>query len=558
LPETRDAPADVVFTGGGVYTVDALRRRAEAVAVRGGRIVAVGSDADVRPLIAPSTDVVDLRGRLLLPGFQDSHVHAPSAGLDRMRIDLAEAHGQDEYRALIKRYAAEHRDAEWLLGGGWAMDVFPGGTPTKDMLDEIAPDRPVFINNRDNHAAWVNSRALELAGVDASTPDPADGRIERAADRSPAGTLHEGAMNLVRRLVPRATLEEQVQGLMIGQRYLHSLGVTAWQDAIVGEYSTLQDAFDAYVTAAGRGQLTARVRGALWFERGQRLEQLPFLLDRRERSRVGRFEATSVKIMADGVCENFTAAMLQPYLDGHGHATDNRGIPFFEKEELREAVVALDREGFQVHVHAIGDRAVRMALDAIEAARGANGVTDNRHHVAHLQVVHPDDVPRFGGLGVTANAQPLWAALEPQMSELTIPFIGPERTSWQYPFRSLLRSGAPMSFGSDWPVSSPNPLWEIHVAVNREEPAGYPYGSGDGPFLPHERLDLPEALAAATMGSAFVNHLDDETGSIEIGKLADLVVLDRDPFEHPVSEIAETLVDLTFVHGEVVFERAGE
>jgi predicted amidohydrolase YtcJ len=557
LPETSDAPADVVFVGGGVYTVDAVRRRADAVAVRGGRIAAVGSDADVRPLIGSRTDVVDLRGRLLLPGFQDSHVHAPSAGLDRMRIDLADAHGLDEYRALIEGYAAEHRDAEWLLGGGWAMDVFPGGTPTKDVLDAIAPDRPVFINNRDNHAAWVNSRALELAGVDANTPDPADGRIERAGDRSPAGTLHEGAMNLVRRLVPRATPGEQIQGLMIGQRYLHSLGVTAWQDAIVGEYSTLQDAFDAYVTTAGRGQLTARVRGALWFERGKGLEQLPFLLDRRERSHVGRFEATSVKIMADGVCENFTAAMLRPYLDGHGHATDNRGIPFFDEVELREAAVALDREGFQVHVHAIGDRAVRMALDALEAARGANGVTDNRHHIAHIQVVHPDDVPRFGGLRVTANAQPLWAALEPQMSELTIPFIGPERTSWQYPFRSLLRSGAPMSFGSDWPVSSPNPLWEIHVAVNREEPAGYPYGSGQGPFLPDERLDLPDALAAATMGSAFVNHLDDETGSIEVGKLADLVVLDRDPFEHPVSEIADTLVDLTLVEGEAVFERAG-
>jgi predicted amidohydrolase YtcJ len=551
------APADLVLVGGGVYTVDAVRRRAQAVAVRGGRIAAVGSDADVRPLIGAGTEVVDLDGRLLLPGFQDSHVHAPSAGLDRMRIDLSDAHGLAEYEASIRRYADEHRDVGWLLGGGWAMDVFPGGTPTKDVLDRVAPDRPVFINNRDNHAAWVNSRALELAGVDASTPDPSDGRIEREPDGSPAGTLHEGAMNLVRRLVPRATLDEQIEGLLIGQRYLHSLGVTAWQDAIVGDYSTLQDAFYAYVTAAGRGRLTARVRGALWFERGKGLGQVPFLLDRRRRSRIGRFEATSVKIMADGVCENFTAAMLDPYLDGHGHATDNRGIPFFDADELREAAVALDHEGFQVHVHAIGDRAVRMALDAFEAARSANGVTDNRHHLAHIQVVHPDDVPRFGALRVTANAQPLWAALEPQMAELTIPFIGPERTSWQYPFRSLLRSGAPLSFGSDWPVSSPNPLWEIHVAVNREEPAAYPYGTGDGPFLPQERLDLPDAIAAATMGSAFVNHLDDETGSIEPGKLADLVVLDRDPFEHPVSEIADTQVDLTFVEGDVVFERNG-
>jgi len=553
-----ELPADLVFVGGGVLTVDAVRRRAQAAAVRGGRIVAVGTDADVRPLVGPSTEVVDLRGRLLLPGFQDSHVHAPSGGLDRLRIDLSDAHSLEEYRSIIKRYADGHRDAEWLLGGGWAMDVFPGGTPTKDLLDEIAPDRPAFINNRDNHAAWVNSRALELARVDALTMDPLDGRIERDAAGAPAGTLHEGAMNLVRRLVPRASLEEQIDGLLIGQRYLHSLGVTGWQDAIVGEYSTLQDAFDAYVVAAGRGLLTARVRGALWYERGHGLEQLAFLRDRRERSRVGRFEATSVKIMADGVCENFTAALLEPYLDVDGNATGNRGIPFFDAEDLREAATALDADGFQVHVHAIGDRAVRTALDGFEAARLANGPTDNRHHIAHIQIIHPDDVPRFGALRVTANAQPLWAAYEPQMAELTIPFIGPERTGWQYPFRSLLRSGATISFGSDWPVSSPNPLCEIHVAVNREEPATYPYAdASEGPFLPDERLELADAIAAATIGSAFVNHAERETGSIEVGKLADLVVLDRDPFDRPANEIADARVELTFVEGEAVFERSG-
>jgi predicted amidohydrolase YtcJ len=550
--------ADLVFTGGAAYTADADRSRAEAVAVRGGRVVAVGSDADVRELAGPSTEVVDLAGRLLAPGFQDSHVHVPSGGLDRLRIDLSDAHSLPEYEASIAAYRDAHPEAEWLLGGGWAMDVFPGGTPTKDVLDRVSPDRPVFVNNRDNHAAWVNSRALELAGVDALTPDPADGRLERDAGGSPSGTLHEGAMNLVRRLVPRANLEEQIEGLLIGQAYLHSLGVTGWQDAIVGEYSTLQDAFDAYMTAAERGLLTARVRGALWYERGRGLDQLPFLLDRRERSRIGRFQATSVKIMADGVCENFTAALLDPYLDADGNQTDNRGIPFFDEHELREAATALDAEGFQVHVHAIGDRAVRMALDAFEAARAANGTNGHRHHIAHIQIVHPDDVPRFGALGVTANAQPLWAAMEPQMADLTIPFIGPERTTWQYPFRSLLESGAPMAFGSDWPVSSPNPLWEIHVAVNREEPADYPYADGAaGPFLPHERLDLADAFAAATTGSATVNHAERETGSIEVGKLADLVVLDRDPFEHPANEIADTRVDITFVEGEAVFERPG-
>jgi len=546
--------ADLVLHDGAVYTVDAARRWAESVAVRDGKIVAVGTDAEVREQVDGATDEIDLRGRMLLPGFQDSHIHAPSAGLDRLRVDLSEAHGLDEYRGLIRGYADSHPDSEWILGGGWAMDVFPGGTPTKEILDELVPDRPVFINNRDNHAAWVSSRALELAGVEAGTPDPPDGRVERDASGAPAGTLHEGAMNLVRAFVPAASDDEQLRGLLLAQEYLHSLGITAWQDAIVGTYSTMQDNYDTYVGAAERGDLTARVVGSLWWERAKGLEQLGFISDRRERAREGRFRATTVKIMADGVCENFTAALLDPYLGADGEQTDHNGIAFFEPDELREAVIALDREGFQVHIHVIGDRACRNALDAIEAARAANGWNDNRHHLAHVQLIHPDDVGRFRALGVTANAQPLWAALDPQMTELTIPFIGDERATWQYPFASLIATGANMAIGSDWPVSSPNPLWEIHVAVNRVSPPDYPYGTPGDAFLPDERITLPQAIAAFTMGSAYVNHLDDVTGSIEVGKDADLVVLDRDLFEHRAAEISAAEVELTLVGGEPVFD----
>ncbi len=550
--------ADLVLHGGAVYTVDTARRWAESVAVRGGRIVAVGTDAEVREQVGGAKEAIDLAGRMLLPGFQDAHVHAPSAGLDRLRVDLSEVHGLDEYRRLVRSYADAHPEAQWILGGGWAMDVFPRGTPTKEILDELVPDRPSFINNRDNHGAWVNSRALELARVTAQTPDPADGRVERDASGAPTGTLHEGAMNLVRDIVPPASADDQLRGLLLAQEYLHSLGITAWQDAIVGTYSTIQDSYDTYLTAAERGALTARVVGSLWWERGKGLEQLGFIADRRDRARDGRFRATTVKIMADGVCENFTAAMLDPYFGPDGAPTGSSGIAFFEADELREAVVALDRERFQVHIHVIGDRAVRAALDAIDAARAANGSNDNRHHLAHIQVVHPDDVGRFRALGATANAQPLWAAFEPQMTELTIPFLGEERAAWQYPFASLLATGAMMAFGSDWPVSSPNPLWEIHVAVNRIEPPDYPYrdASTPEPFLPDERITLPEAIPASTMGSAYVNHLDDVTGSIEVGKDADLVVLDRNLFDHPVDEIYSAKVDLTFVEGRPVFERS--
>jgi predicted amidohydrolase YtcJ len=266
-----------------------------------------------------------------------------------------------------------------------------------------------------------------------------------------------------------------------------------------------------------------------------------------------------VKIMQDGVCENFTAAMLSPYLDGHGHETQGRGTSFFDPAELNEAVTAIDARGFQVHIHAIGDRAVREALDAIAAARHANGPSQGRHHIAHIQVIHPEDVPRFREQSVVANCQPLWASNEPQMTELTLPFLGPERSAWQYPFGSLAASGAQLCFGSDWPVSSPNPMWQMHTAVNRTTAPDYPFRGPDTdtPFLPGERIALPAAIAAFTMGSAYVNHDEHDAGSVEPGKRADLVVLDRNLFTEPAAEIAQAEVDLTLVDGAVVHARPG-
>jgi predicted amidohydrolase YtcJ len=551
--------ADLVLMNGHAYLVDAARSWAQAVAVADGKIAAVGTDAQISGLIGKHTEVVDLRGRMVLPGFQDSHVHASGGGLERIQCDLSQAHGLDDYLAAVRGYAQRHPDAAWITGGGWSMDVFPGGIPQKEDLDRVAPDRPVYLANRDHHAAWVNSRALALAGIGAATPDPGDGRIERDARGEPSGTLQEGAMNLVQRIVPGPGLEEQVAGLLEGQRYLHALGITGWQEAIVGDYAVVPDCYEAYLELERRGLLTARVVGALWWQRGAGVEQLDGLVRRRERAGHGRFRATSVKIMQDGVCENFTAAMLTPYLGAHGHDSGASGTSFFDPGALNEAVAAIDAARFQVHFHAIGDRAVREALDAVQAARTANGASDRRHHISHLQVVHPDDLPRFRALSVMANCQPLWACNEPQMTELTLPFLGPQRAAWQYPFGSLSRSGAQLCFGSDWPVSSPDPLWEIHTAVNRTVPPGYPYGGAgsDVPFLPSERIDLTTALAAFTIGSAYVNHRERETGSIEAGKLADLVVLDRNLFTLPTSEIALAQVDLTIIDGAVVHARAG-
>jgi predicted amidohydrolase YtcJ len=472
------------------------------------------------------------------------------AGLELAQCDLSGRATAEETVAAVRAYAEAHPEREWILGGGWSMEAFAGGTPTKELLDAVVPDRPVYLPNRDHHGAWVNSRALELAGIGRDTPDPADGRIERDASGEPGGTLQEGAMQLVGRLTPPATPADRLAALLGAQRYLHSLGVTAWQDALVGDFLGMDDPAQAYLTAARDGSLTARVRGALWWDRERGAEQIPELVEKRAALSHGRFRAGSVKLMLDGVAENHTAALLDPYLDRCGCATANRGKSFVDPAELPGFVAELDALGFQCHFHALGDRAVRDALDAVEAARAANGPRDTRPHLAHLQVVHPDDVPRFARLGATANIQPLWAAHEPQMDELTIPFLGPERAARQYPFRALLRSGARLAAGSDWPVSSPDPLQGIHVAVNRVEPGGA------GPvFLPDERLGLADALAAYTAGSAYVNHLDD-TGRVAAGALADLVVLDRDPFAGPPEAVAETRVALTVVGGQPVY-RAG-
>ncbi|EWT02739.1 amidohydrolase [Intrasporangium oryzae NRRL B-24470] len=540
---------ETIFVGGSLFDPGSPRSRPGVLAVADGRIAAVGGD-ELLELAGPGTEVVDLAGGLLLPGFQDAHVHPVMAGVDLLRCDLHGAETAQECLDRIAAYAAAHPEQDWITGGGWSMELFPGGTPTRQLLDSVVPDRPVILANRDAHGAWVNTVALRRAAMDARTPDPVDGRIEREPDGSPSGTLHEGAVALVADHADPIGYEDQYAGLLAAQQVLLSHGITAWQDAAVGRVFGLDDVYDVYVRAASNGDLKARVVGALWWDRARGLEQVEELRELRRRGCVGRFRATSVKIMQDGVAENFTAAMTDSYLDGCGCRTGNSGISFVDPSALREYVTRLDAEGFQVHVHALGDRAVREALDAVEAARAANGPTDNRHHLAHLQVVHPDDVPRFAALGATANIQALWACHEPQMDELTIPFLGEDRAAWQYPFGDLVAAGAPIAAGSDWPISSPDPLAAIQVAVTRTPP-----GVADAPpFYPRNAITLAQALTAYTAGSARINHHEDVTGHLRPGGHADLAVLDRDPFEGPAEQIAECSVTRTYVGGELLFD----
>lgn len=540
------ASMPTVFTNGTVFTPSGPRE--VSVAVDDGRIAAIGDLAEVRRVAGPAAEEVDLDRGLLSPGFIDAHLHPLMGGLERAQCDLGAAASAEECVAEVARSAGARTSSGWVLGGGWSAALFERGLPTRQLLDAVVPDRPVLLRSADRHSAWANTCALRLAGIDARTPDPADGRIERESDGFPSGALHEGAIMLVQDLAPPPTADDLRRGLLVAQEHCFSLGITGWQDALLREQPGGVDALDVYLSALARGELRAKVTGALWWDRAQGLEQIDRLTARRDAAaRWGaRFRADAVKIMLDGITETYTALLTHPYHDGSGAATDNNGIRFVDPVVLREAVRALDAAGFQVHFHALGDLAVREALDAISALPGP---ARHRHHLAHIQVVQASDVARFGPLGAIANLQPLWAQNDAQMTELTVPFLDPSLVSRQYVFAELHAAGARLAGGSDWPVSRADPLHGIHVAVNRRAP-----GSATDAFLPGQSLPLETIWRAYTSGSAYVNRREDTTGSLHIGHAADLVVLDRDPFAGPVSEIAAARVVSTWIDGERVWE----
>lgn len=526
----------LVFAGGHVFGHDGD----VAVATAGGIIETVGPTDEVLSTLSRDAELVDLNGRMLTPGFQDAHIHPVTGGLIRMRCDLESAADATEAIQMIAAYAAANPEAEWIIGGGWKYRWFDGGNPTAASIDQIT-HRPIYLEVADGHSSWVNSAALRLAGVDRSTPDPLDGIIVRNPDGAPSGTLHEGAMDLVARVVPPDTPADLEQALLTSQDYLLGLGITAWQDAWV-----TPEIDAAYRSLDASGSLKVRVRGALWWERERGMEQLREIVERAAEP-TDHYVPRTVKLMLDGVCENFTASMLEPFLDANGHTTENRGIDFIEPGALPEIVTRIDTAGLQCHFHALGDRAVRHALDAIEATIAANGPRDRRPHLAHLQIVDPEDIPRFAHLGAAANIQPLWAVAGTTMKKMTEPFLGPERSTHQYPFGSLHRTGARLAMGSDWSVSTPDVLQQVAVAVNRNSP-----GTGiQETFLPEQRLDVNTALASATEGAAYVNYFDHDSGRITPGARADLAVISGDPRSQAIHELA---VDMTVLGGEVVHD----
>lgn len=548
-PDAPDAAAgaDLVFVNGKVYTVDPDRSWAQALAVTDERVSFVGSDDGAETHIGPDTKVFDLGGRLMLPAFQDVHIHPISGGMEARACDLNDLSGLPEYRSAISEYAAANPDRAWILGGGWSMAVFgPGGAPSRTILDELVPDRPVYLTSSDGHSGWANSRALEIAGITKDTPDPADGIIDRDPQTGELiGSLQEGAMDLVEKHIPPSSLEERIAGLRYAQDMLHGYGITSITDA-----SVEPEDLEAYAALDEGGELKLRVVTSLWWERNRGEEQIEEFVVQREKYTNGNVDASTVKIMQDGVLENFTAAMLEPY----DVPSRTRGISMVEPEFLKHVVTLLDAADFQVHFHAIGDAAIRQSLDAVEEAMLENGRRGNRHHISHLQVIHPDDIPRFAELDVVANFQPLWAYADDYILELNLPFIGEERTSWMYPIRSVQEAGGKIAFGSDWSVSTANPFMQMETAITRLSATGEPSPE----FTPEERIDLESAIAAFTINAAFVNRNEDDTGSIEVGKLADLIVLDQNLFELEPSAISDTSVLLTLFAGEAVHGNPAE
>ncbi len=547
------APADLVLTHGVVYTVDASRSWAAALALRHGRIVAVGTDAEVRLLAGPATRVVDLGGRFVLPAFHDAHVHPVSAGVELGQCNLNDLDTAEATMAAVAACVPAQAGRSWLVGGGWSLTVFPAGQPSRQALDAVTASRPAALSSADGHTLWVNSAALAAAGITRDTADPPAGRIERDARGEATGLLRESAADLVRRLVPATTAAEYEAGLVRALAELNRVGIVSFQEASASEPMVA-----AYRAVARQGQLTARARLSLTADPAKDASQVNAFIRTRTATTERGVVSGTVKIFVDGVIEAATAALVEPYLplpaDRRAGVPATRGLPNFTDPQLQALVTRLDREGFQVHMHAIGDGAVRQGLDAVAAADRANGRRDRRAHIAHVELVQPDDVPRFRQLGVIANLQPLWAYHDTYIGDLTEPRLGPIRSRWLYPFGALHRAGALLAGGSDWSVSSVNPLDAIQVAVTRRAlgaPAGAPA------WLPDQRLDLPAALAAYTIGGAYVNFEERDSGSLEVGKFGDLVVLDQNLFALAPERLHEARVQWTLLEGREVYRAPG-
>jgi predicted amidohydrolase YtcJ len=545
--------ADLVFVNGAVYTVDAARSWATALVVKSERIAYVGDDLTAKTFVGPQTRVVDLNHRMLLPGFQDSHVHPGMTANPATTLDLAGLVHREQIFDRIREFARAHPEKPWIVGFGWDEVAFmPTRMPTREMLDSLVPDRPVFLNDNSGHDAWVNTRALAAAHITAQTPNPVNGRIERDATGEPTGMLHEdSAMNLVYALIPPPTPKEQLETLSAALELMTRLGFTALEDAMA-----TPPIAQAYKMLDERGALNQRVNLCLPFEPEKDDEtQLAAFFAQRSALAGRRLRADCVKFFVDGAAAH-TVALLAPYSDD---PSIGKGALFIAQDRLNRLVTRIDAAGMQVHMHAQGDAAVRAGLDSIAEAQRINGFRDHRHTIAHLWVLDPADIPRFRTVAVVANMTPLWSLGDTWETVDAPAMFGPERSQHIFPTRSLLAAGAVLVWGSDWPVTGVSPLDGIETAITHRYPGGKdPFGKEDHSWHPEERVTLEQAIVAYTSAGAYLMHAEADRGTLERGKLADLVVLSRNLFETPPLDIHNVQVDMTVLGGKVVFTRKAD
>lgn len=541
--------ANLVLTNGKIYTMNSEQQWAQAVAISDGKILSIGSNEEIEKYVAQTTKVVDLQQKMVLPSFQDTHVHPMDGGLAYTGCVLFDLNTLNEVLAKIERCVKENPTADFIRGSGWNWGLFVGeGKPNKQLLDAIDSDRPMMFGDSDGHTFWTNSAGLQLAGITRDTPDPEGGEIGRdEVTGEPSGTLLEGpAMDLLEHKFPAYTMAQKEKGMLYAQNYLNGLGITAIQDAYVRlKGNESEKVLDVYRSLQSKGQLNMRVQAALYWEPGQGLKQIEAMKAARKNYSEDRLQVTSVKFWVDGILESYTAMLLEPYTD----KPSTSGFLMMPKYELMAAAPLLDAAGFQLHIHAIGDATVRYALDAFEKAQDTNGVRDSRHLTAHTQQVHPDDIGRFAKLNAIAGFSPYWAHYDEYVRDINPAQLGDIRMKQMYPIKEIADTGAHIAFGSDWSVSTADPLLGIETAVSRKDP----HSTSNDILLPEQRITLHDAIAGYTSNAAFTNFLETKTGSVEIGKYADLIILSENLFDIPTDKISEVKVLTTLLEGKVIY-----
>ena len=541
--DDQDARAELVILNGRVYRADGSGGFGEAVAVAGNKILKVGTNREIKRLATRGTRTIDAHGGTVLPGFNDAHLHLVSGGLGLQQATLLDATTLPQVEETIRAFAAAHPDRPWVLGRGWYYGPFPGGLPTRQQLDAIVPDRPAYMRCYDGHTGWANSRALALAGITRETPDPPGGIVVKDRTGEPTGVLKEAAQELMAKVLPPWTRDDRLQAVRDAIALAHRFGITSVQNA----NGSAED-LALYDELRRKGDLRLRVYASMSID----APLAPGDADRldatwRQFGDDPLLKTGAAKLLIDGVIESHTAVMLEPYVN---EATT--GLPNFTREQLEAIVAEMDRRGWQVWIHAIGDGAIRMSLDAFERAAAANPAParGRRHRLEHVETIDPADIPRFGGLGAIAVQQPFHGNPSPAQLDVWKANIGPIRASRGWAQRSIFDAKGRLAMGSDWPVVSLDPRLQINMAVNRTTPQGDP----EGGWLPEQRLPLTAALDAYTSGAAYASFDEKRKGTLAAGMLADIVVLSADVFSQPPARVLDAKVALTIFDGQVVYE----